>query len=495
MRRKIILNISVSLASQAVGVLCGFILPHLILRYYGSDVNGLTQSLKQFLSVISFLEFGVGQVICSSLYRPLSNHDHHQISAVMDSGRRFYRRLALILSGYVLILLVFYPILMRNTFDWFDVAALIFAMSISSFAQYYCGIVNELLLHADQRSYVVYSLNIITNILNVLLSALLISAGTSIQTVKLTSSMVFLLRPALTSLYIRHHYLIDRKVQYSGEPISQKWNGMAQHISAVVLDGTDTIVLTLFSTLTNVSVYSVYYMVISSLQTLYQSATSGIQSAAGALWARQDHEKLNRTFDMMESILHFVTVFLFTCTAILIVPFVQVYTAGQNDAEYTQPVFAAILVLAFAIRCLRTPYNIWILAAGHYKQTQHCHIIAASLNLTISILSVYYMGLVGVAIGTLCAMIYQTGYIVLYNVHNLLKRPFKSILKQFLADALASAGIVLCTQWVPLNVASYFEWICAAIPVALIAAAVTVAIACLFYSRRIIDCFRAFSHF
>ena len=54
------------------------------------------------------------------------------------------------------------------------------------------------------------------------------------------------------------------------------------------------------------------------------------------------------------------------------------------------------------------PYNILILAAGHYKQTQSNYIIAMILNIVVSIATVKMWGLVGVAIGTLIAMAYQT---------------------------------------------------------------------------------------
>ena len=83
------MNTITSLISQLVMVVYGFVLPRLILEQFGSEVNGLTQSIKQFLSVISFLDLGVGQVIRSSLYRPLAKKDWTQISAVMASGRKF----------------------------------------------------------------------------------------------------------------------------------------------------------------------------------------------------------------------------------------------------------------------------------------------------------------------------------------------------------------------------------------------------------------------
>ena len=486
MKKKMILNTFTPLFAQLVNVVFGFVMPRLILEHFGSEVNGLTQSIKQFLGIITFLDMGVGQVVRSALYRPLSYGDDGQISRVMASGRRFYRQLAAILLGYVVVLILLYPSITASSFGWWDTAALIAAMAVSSFAQYFFGIINEQLLHADQRGYVIHSLQIICNVLNVALCVLFINMGASIQVVKLVASVVLLIRPVFIWLYVRKKYCIDPSVRSEKEPIEQKWHGVAQHISAVVLDGTDTIVLTFLSTLANVSVYSVYYMVISSLQTFYQSATAGIQSAAGALWARNDRQAQERMFAATEPALHFVTVFVFSCTGVLLLPFVQVYTAGLTDADYHQPLFAGLLVLAYAIRCLRTPYNIWILAAGHYKQTQVCHITAAGMNLLISILAVNRLGLVGVAIGTLCAMIYQTGWMAFYNVRHLLKRPLGTVIRQFAVDLAAAGVTILCCSAYSLGECSYYGWLILAVKTGCTALAVSASIWFAFYRKPIL---------
>lgn len=484
MKRKLLLNTLTSLLAQLTAMLCGFILPRLILEQFGSEVNGLTQSIKQFLGIISFLDLGVGQVVRSALYRPLYDGDRDTLSAVMDSGRRFYRRLAGILGIYVLVLVVFYPILTKGAFGWTYTAALIAAMAVSSFAQYCFGVVNEQLVHADQRSYVIHTLQIATTIANTLVSVVLIRLGMSIQAVKLAASVIFLLRPMALALYVRR-YPLGAAVRDHREPIAQKWNGVAQHVSAVVLDGTDTIVLTFASTLSSVSVYSVYYMVISNLQQFYQAATAGLHAAAGAIWASGDRARQNALFERVELILHYGCVFLFSCTALLIVPFVRVYTHGLTDADYIRPLFAALLVAAYAVRCLRTPYNIWILAAGHYKQTQVCHITAAAMNLILSVLAVRRFGLIGVAIGTLCAMVYQTLWMAHYCVRSLLKRPWGSVGKQFLIDILTAAVILGLCSGFRLRDISYMGWFFLALKTAAAAAAVTVAAAFLFHRKQL----------
>lgn len=116
----------------------------------------------------------------------------------------------------------------------------------------------------------------------------------------------------------------------------------------------------------------------------------------------------------------------FGCTGVLIVDFVRVYTYGINDADYIQPLFAVLITIANAGHCLRLPYNILILAAGHYKQTQSNYIIAMILNIVVSIATVKMWGLVGVAIGTLIAMAYQTVWMAKYDSKNIICWYFKN---------------------------------------------------------------------
>ena len=82
-KKRLALNTSTSLLYQVVTIICGFILPRLILKSFGSEVNGLVNSITQFLAIISFSELGVGAVIQSSLYKPLAEKNDEQISRVI----------------------------------------------------------------------------------------------------------------------------------------------------------------------------------------------------------------------------------------------------------------------------------------------------------------------------------------------------------------------------------------------------------------------------
>lgn len=488
--KKLALNTISSLGLQFVNVICGFILPRLILESFGSDVNGLVNSITQFLGVITLLDLGVGAVVQSALYKPLSEKDTDMISKIYVSANKFFRRLAEILLVYVVLLMIFYPLIVNKSFGHMYTALLIAAICISSFAQYYFGIVNSLLLNADQRGYIQYTAQIITLILNTIACYIVIKLGASIQIVKLTTSLIFLIRPFFLVLYVKKHYSINRKITYTEEPIKQKWNGMAQHFAAYLIDGTDNIILTLFSSLANVSIYSIYSIVIHGVKNTIFSMKNGFQSLIGELLVKKEIEKLNAFFGYVEWVLHTGTTLTFGVTGVLLLDFIKVYTKGISDANYIQPMFAFLITLANAIHCLRLPYNTLILAAGHYKQTQSNYIIAVILNIVISIATVKIWGLIGVSIGTLVAMAYQTVWMARYDSKNIICWPFKNFLKQCGVDAITVIIASLATFKIPMMSVSYVSWFLLAIEVFTIWLVIAVLINIVFYRERVLSMFR-----
>lgn len=467
--KKLALNSISSLAYQVITIVCGFILPRFFLSYYGSEVNGLVSSITQFLGFISLAECGVGAVVQSSLYKPLAESDMQTVSKIVVSSDRFFRKIAYLLVGYTIVLMAVYPLITLDSFDYLYTLILIFVISISSFAQYYWGMTYRLLLNADQLGFIQYSIQSIALVLNTGCCIVLMRLGGSIQIIKLATSLIFLAQPVLLALIARRKYQIDRAVQFTGEPIQQKWNGLAQHIASVILGNTDTVVLTLFSTLENVSVYAIYHLVVNGVKQLVAALTNGMQAMLGNMLAKNERSQLNSTFGHFEWLLHTVVTFVFSATAVLIVPFVRVYTANISDANYIVPAFAYLITLAQASYCLRLPYNIMVLAAGHYKQTQWSAITEAAINIVVSVALVFRSGLIGVAIGTLAAMVYRTVYLAWYLSRNIICRPLWHFWKHILTDAACVVVLFGAMKLFPIFFAmrqiSYASWIILAVKV------------------------------
>lgn len=471
-------NIFVSIGCQLVTLLCGIIAPKLMIDAFGSEAYGATVSIGQFLSYIALLEGGIGGVARAALYKPLAEGDMQEISVVMAEVRRFFRIIACIFVAYALVIACsFRGISGSDVLDWASTFLLVIAISLSTLGQYFIGISNIILLQAAQKSYVTNMVNIAGMIVNTLMIILLISLGCSIITVKLVSSVVFVLRPVALWAYVRRHYPLRRVPKEKTSRLSQKWSGLSQHIAFFLHSNTDVVILTCFSSLKAVAVYSVYNMVVANIQNLAASFISGMEALFGDMLARKEQEKLNRTFSVYETIISVVAVILFAVTTVMVVPFVRIYTAGVTDTDYEAPLFAVLLILSALLYCLRMPYHSAIIAAGHFRHTQAAAYGEVLLNVGLSILLVMHFGLVGVAIGTLTATAFRLVYYVGYLSRRILNRP----VRLFLRRSALNAVLWLAAVWAGWQATSLFEmtnyalWAIGGMLAGLIALAVTAA--------------------
>ena len=483
-RKKLYLNTITSLLNQIIALVCGFILPRYILSYFGSEVNGLVTSMTRFLSVITFLELGIGPVIQSNLYKPLADNDIDMISKIVVSAERFYRKIAYIFLVYIAVLLVVFPGI-NTDYDFWFTASLLLIISISTFAQYYFGITYQVFLNADQKIYVHTTVQIITTILNTIICVVLMKLGSGIHVVKLVSTIVFVARPLYQNIYVRKHYNINHKIVYTEEPIKQKWNGFAQHLAAVVCGEIDVVLLTFFSTYQSVSIYSIYLLVVSGINKMVMTAVSGLESFWGNMLAKKEYALLSKTFESVEALIHAGVTFLFVSTAILIAPFVSVYTKGIEDASaYYLPLFGVLLTFAYGVQCLRIPYFRIIKAAGHYKETQNGAFISMFLNIIVSVVLVFKFQLLGVAIGTLAAMLYHTVFFAWYLRKNIINRPFYHFVKHMIVDIVSGVLGFIATSWLTMSNVTYGSWILFAVIVAAIVGVITLMLNLLVYRKE-----------
>ncbi len=491
--KKALMNTVASLALQFVTVICGFIVPRLIIGEYGSEVNGLVSSITQFLGYITLFEAGVGGVVRAALYKPLAHNSIDEISGIVKATENFFRKIALIFVGYMLVLAGAFPSIVNKSFDFVFTASLVIIIGISTFAQYYFGMTYTVLTQADQRRYITASLQIFTIILNAIMVVIFVKLGASIHVLKLGTAAVYVLRPLALNLYVKRKYKLNKSVKPNTQAIKQRWDGLGHHIAYFVNLNADVVILTLFSkisaafSIAEVSVYTVYHAVVYGIVSITSSISSGMEAGFGNMIAKNEKENLNKKFGLYEFLSYTIITVMFTCAGILIVPFVGVYTKGITDIDYIRPLFAYLITAAYAAYAIRSPYNILTLAAGHYKQTRNGAFAEAAINVAVSAVGVYFWGIVGVALGTLVAMTFRTVQYAWYLSKNILERNFSVFLKRVLTAALASVISIIIVYLIPdFTVDSYFKWILFALETFAVTATVTLAVSLIFSKKELL---------
>ena len=420
--QKAALNTMTAAISEIVSLICGLILPRLILANFGSAYNGITSSATQYLSAISILTVGVSGTTRVALYRSLADGDIKKSSSIVRATEIYMRKIGLILLVYIVALSILYPVFVKTDYKWFDVTILVAAAGIGTFGQYFFGTAYTAFLSANQSVYIYNTFLIASVLSNTIISVVLIKLGCSIQIVKLGSAFVYFLRPLMQNLYVTRRFKIDKRCEPDNSALALRKDVMAHSLANIVHDNTDMVVLTLFCNVRIVSVYSVYNLVMHALKKTQGVFTSGTEAIFGNMWVKGEVEKIKKSLGYYEYVVGMLVSTVFATSFIVILPFISLYTKGVNDVEYVLPSYALVISLAQAWFCLRAPYLTLVQGAGHYKQTKTGAYFEAGINLVASVILVQFIGIVGVAVGTLIANVFRTVQYAWYIDRNIAKR-------------------------------------------------------------------------
>lgn len=441
------LNIIFSLILQVVTFTKGLILPRIIIPAYGSDVNGLVLSITQFLTYISLLEAGVGSIFRASLYKPLSKGNLEGISGIVNEQKRFYRKIGTIFIFYVIAVCVFYPLLAKTDASKPYIISLILILSVSTFTEYFVSLPYSSLLSADQKIRVSYIVSIIYTITNILVSLFWVSLKADIRLIYLSMCVIGLLRPLFYTLYVKKHYNLNKKAQPDKTALTQRWNGMVHHFAYYIHTNTDAAILTIFVGTAMVSVYNVYGAIIFGIGSVITSVSTGAAAGLGNLIELNDRKQISQTVNQFELMQGGLATVLYTITALLLIPFIKIYTSDMTDMDYIQPVFGYVLIVAEAIYCFRCIYSTISTNANKFKETQLGAILECSTNLATSLILVLVvqMGLLGVAIGTVTGMFVRYIFEIVFLSQNVLYRPMGRAFKMLAISILVTViSIMFC---------------------------------------------------
>ncbi len=430
MKKKVILNIGCTTLCQLMTLISGLIVPRLILSTFGSEANGLVSSLTQFLNYISLVEGGIGSVVLTALYSPLAKKDDNKLSSVLKAAEKFFRQIAYIFVLYTIILAVVYPLIIKSSFSWIFVASLTLILSFTLFIQYFFSITYKLLLQADQKMYIVQLWQTLITLLNVVVVVVSVRIFPELHFVKLCSVLLFVIQPIAYSSYVKKHYNILKDVEPNGKSLDQRWACFGQNFAYFIHSNTDVVVLTFFSDLKTVSVYSVYLLVVKNLQSFFKSFSNAFNPMIGKAIAVNDYEQANKYMEIYEFVVSSAATIIFGCCIYLLPSFVLIYTHGVTDVNYYRVIFSTIIILAEYIYCVRDPYVAVVYAAGKFKETANSAYIEAIINIVLSVILVFKFGLEGIAVGTFIGMFYRMIYLVWFVNRDIMPHPIWKTVKR-----------------------------------------------------------------
>lgn len=458
--RKVLKNIFASALPQIMNIITNLILPSMIIMRFGSEINGLISSIKVIISYVSIIGAGIATATTQKLYEPVAKNDINTVKGMINASNRMFNKFGFMYCLIVLVVAILYPLSLETDIEYITIVLLMLVMSISGASEFFAVGRCRSLLYADQKTYVCTTVQALSIFISLVLAIFMLKFNMNIIIVQLAISLVYVFRAIFLLGYIKTNYpdLSDyKKTKPINSVVEKRKDAMVHQLSGLVVSGSQATILTATLGLEAASVYAVYNIIFSGLQSICSNLITALTPFLGREYALNNREKLLKMYDFIEFMFFNIVTFIYSVTMLMIVPFVTIYTYNA-DINYIYPIFAVIFVYTSAFYILKMPSNALINISGHFKETRWRAILEAILTLVLSFIFTQKMGINGIVLGTGIALGWRCIDTILYTNKKILlcknDKTFFRLIRVFILLSI-TAYISLKFQ---IEITSLIEW-------------------------------------
>lgn len=403
--KKSINNMASTILYQILTLALGIVIPRLVIVSLGSESNGLLNSVNQALTYLALLEGGIGLTITKALYGPVATDDRDEINGIISAANLFFKKVGVAYFFGVVLISIVFPLTIQTTLPPFTVFAVVVLTAMPAVINFFFQQKYRILISIYGKNYVLTNLTTVTYVWSSVIKITLLLNGFGLIAVQMLYFCIQLAQMLFISWYIRRLCpWLNIKAQPLKNKIGQRSAVFLHQIASFVFSSTDMLILTYFCNLKVVSVYSIYAMLFSAVKGLGQNFVTSFTFAMGQKFHTdfEEYKKLHNITETCNMVINFALfLVLYNC----ILPFLKLYTAGISDILYVDTLLPVLFVSISLLEAGRYPSQKAIEFAGEFQNTRSHALLEAIVNLVVSIVGVQIVGIYGVLLGTIAALL------------------------------------------------------------------------------------------
>lgn len=454
------INATFSLVSQIITMLLNFVSRTFFIKILGTEYLGVNGLFTNLLTVLSFAELGIGSAITFHLYRPLAKNDEKTIKKYMKIYELVYRAIGVFIIIIGLGLIPFLKWIIKGEVNIDYNINFIYVLFLLNTAVSYFYSYKSTIITADQKNYIVTFYTQIIKIIGIIIKiiALLLTKNYIVYLVLdilFTFSTNFILSKKANRMYPYIKNLKDESINKKRLKIifRDSKSLMIYKVATVVLNGTDNILVSMLAGVTLVGYTSNYTMIITSISTILLQVLDSFVASIGNLNAERNTEKSKAIFNKIL----FISYWIYSYVSAMLLLLVQDFISVWLGEEYTLGFWVLFgLVLDFYLKGIMNTCVMYRTTNGLFTETKYSALLAAIMNIVLSVVMFKIIGLAGIFIATgisrVLTMGVKDGIVVFKRVFN--DKPvkyFMRILIQFLIFILIFLGLDLILKNILVN--------------------------------------------
>lgn len=442
-------NLLASFVMSIVVLVVGFIVQRVFIKTLGLEYLGINGLFTNIVTMLGIVELGLGSAIVYHFYRPLAKRDKKRVKSLLHFYKLGYRIVAATVAVIGLLLMPFVPAIVGEVAISIDLVS-VYALFLLDVVFSYLLTYKRSILYADQKSYLV-------NIAH--LTSLLVMNGLQIAALLITGNfyLYLIIKIAMRvaeNLIIsslvnkRYGYLTEGKARpidaETKQDIFKKIKALFMHkIGALLVLGSDNIIIAIFLGVTTVGLYGNYYLVAAAIGMIVGQAFTAITASVGNLLITSSSKKSYAVYNNVRFANFWLATFAATGMLVAMDSFVEVWL-GSGYILATSVLI--VISINLYLQLTRSVTSSFKEAAGIFHEDRYVPLIESVVNIVLAILFMHIFGLAGVIMGTICStLIVHLFSYPKYVYTKLFKRTYANYYFEFVRSLIVAVVIGTAT--------------------------------------------------
>lgn len=374
----------------------------------GATYLGLDSLFLSILQMLNITELGFSSAIVFSMYKPIAEENYVEINALLRLYQRVYRIIGVIVLCIGTIIIPVFPHIIKSDLPKeINIYILYIIYLANTFLGYWLFAYKKSLISAFQREDILSNINSIVSITKIVLQIILLFLSRSYYLYIVVLPFITIIENLIVADLAGKLFPkcfpqgnVDNVIK---NDIKKRVYGlMIQKICSVSRNSLDSIVISAYAGLKDVSMYGNYYYIMTGLHSLLGTITNSITASVGNSVATNSAEKNH--YDMIK--FSFVYMWLASDITIYLLcvfqPFMLLWM-GENML-LDIPIVIALCIYFYAL-CMGDIRSVYVVASGLWYEGRYRAVLEALTNLVLNIVLGKYFGIMGVVVATLISIL------------------------------------------------------------------------------------------
>ncbi|RHV70521.1 polysaccharide biosynthesis protein [Roseburia sp. OM02-15] len=447
-------NIIFGIILKTYQIIVPFLMRTAMIYLMGIEYLGLNSLFASVLQVLNLAELGVGSAMVYSMYKPIAEDDTVTICALMKLYRTYYRGIGLVIAVIGIILTPFVPKLISGTVPLGINIYILYILNLfATVLSYWLFAYKNSILQAHQRTDIVSKVTLITNSLQYGVQIFVLFFFRNyyyyvivmFATQALTNIVTAIVVDKLYPMFKPRGNVKRKQVKKINQRIRDLFTSK---IGFVIYDSADTIVISSFLGLTMLAVYQNYFYILSAITGFISVIFSACTAGIGNSIVTETKEKNCNDLNKLTFIICWLAGFCSVCLLCLYQPFMELWVGKELMFPFSTVI---CFVVYFFVRQLNSLFNLYKDASGMWHEDRFRPLAAALTNLGLNLILVQFIGIYGILLSTVLAILCVGMPWLLHNLFSVIFEkkyllPYLKRLTFYLCIVISSAGItyIIC---------------------------------------------------